>query len=94
MLKLKSLIATVLLLSALLPPPSLAADGGSDSDAMNNLDREVYEIDYRGPETHSYIPPPNQSRGRPFIHHGSVTVKPNFKGPRAHNVKDEKTIHG
>ncbi|KAI3523000.1 hypothetical protein L2E82_05599 [Cichorium intybus] len=27
------------------------------------LNSEIYEIDYRGPETHSYKPPPNRSGG-------------------------------
>lgn len=35
---------------------------------------EVYVIDYRGPETHSYIPPPNRSGGRPHVHHRNVVV--------------------
>ncbi|KAL3839639.1 hypothetical protein ACJIZ3_024230 [Penstemon smallii] len=30
---------------------------------------EVYVIDYRGPETHTYIPPPNRAGDRPKIHH-------------------------
>lgn len=29
------------------------------------MDPGVYEIDYRGPETHTYkLPPPNKGRGR------------------------------
>ncbi|RVW39827.1 hypothetical protein CK203_074605 [Vitis vinifera] len=35
---------------------------------MSDKNPEIYEIDYRGPETHSYIPPPNRSGGLPFIH--------------------------
>ncbi|KAL0283079.1 UNVERIFIED_CONTAM: hypothetical protein Sradi_7240800, partial [Sesamum radiatum] len=27
---------------------------------VKNMDSEVYVIDYRGPETHTYIPPPNR----------------------------------
>lgn len=26
---------------------------------------EVFEIDYRGPETHTYLPPPELKRGAP-----------------------------
>lgn len=26
---------------------------------------EIYEIDYRGPETHSSVPPPHHSHGKP-----------------------------
>jgi hypothetical protein len=37
--------------------------GGSDE-----LDSEVYQIDYRGPETHSSTPPPDHShRVKPLI---------------------------
>lgn len=35
------------------------------------LDSEIYEIDYRGPETHSYRPPPNRS-GRGNTNTGSL----------------------
>ncbi|KAJ0234887.1 Transmembrane protein [Hirschfeldia incana] len=35
-----------------------------------NMDSNVYEIDYRGPETHNSRPPPETLHGkRPFIHH-------------------------
>ncbi|KAI5425950.1 hypothetical protein KIW84_031683, partial [Lathyrus oleraceus] len=33
--------------------------GGSEA-----LNSEIYEIDYRGPETHSFVPPPNHSHGK------------------------------
>ncbi|EOA22389.1 hypothetical protein CARUB_v10003024mg, partial [Capsella rubella] len=33
-------------------------------------DSEVYEIDYRGPETHNSRPPPETIHGKPpYIHH-------------------------
>ncbi|KMS96976.1 hypothetical protein BVRB_7g179830 isoform B [Beta vulgaris subsp. vulgaris] len=43
--------------------------------AIRNLnDEDVYEIDYRGPETHSRLPPPDRmKRGPPYIHHKAVT---------------------
>ncbi|CAH2074371.1 unnamed protein product [Thlaspi arvense] len=35
-----------------------------------NTDSEVYEIDYRGPETHNSRPPPETLHGKsPYIHH-------------------------
>ncbi|CAF2118263.1 unnamed protein product [Brassica rapa] len=38
--------------------------------ASENTDSEVYEIDYRGPETHNSRPSPETSHGKPpFIHH-------------------------
>lgn len=34
------------------------------------MDSEVYEIDYRGPETHNSRPPPETLHGKPpHIHH-------------------------
>lgn len=48
---------------------------------MQNMDSEVYEIDYRGPETHSYIPPPDRAhRQRAMPHRTS-------KGHRAGNAR-------
>lgn len=38
--------------------------GGSEA-----LDSEIYEIDYRGPETHSFVPPPNHSHGKTHSPH-------------------------
>ncbi|KAL0333349.1 UNVERIFIED_CONTAM: hypothetical protein Sangu_1491100 [Sesamum angustifolium] len=34
-----------------------------------NMGTEIYDIDYRGPETHTYIPPPNRAGPRPRIHY-------------------------
>jgi hypothetical protein len=39
--------------------------GGSE------VDLEVYQIDYRGPETHSSTPPPDHAHGKPLIHRKS-----------------------
>lgn len=37
--------------------------------SLDVSDKEVYEIDYRGPETHSSIPPPDHSHGhRHWVH--------------------------
>lgn len=33
------------------------------------MDSEIYEIDYRGPETHSFVPPPDHSHGKPHSAH-------------------------
>ncbi|XP_010253574.1 PREDICTED: uncharacterized protein LOC104594796 [Nelumbo nucifera] len=92
-LKTSAAFITLLLLSILLARSNLS-EGGSDA-TVTGLDREVYEIDYRGPETHSYNPPPKRSGGRPFIHHGSTNMHhPSYKLPRAHTVKDERsTVH-
>ncbi|KAJ0235101.1 Transmembrane protein [Hirschfeldia incana] len=40
-----------------------------------NTDSEVYEIDYRGPETHNSRPSPETAHGKPpFIHHKASTA--------------------
>lgn len=46
------------------------------------MDSEIYEIDYRGPETHTYIPPPKGSKGKHNFHHQNMMLKHHrkFKG--------------
>ncbi|KAL5546197.1 hypothetical protein UlMin_005884 [Ulmus minor] len=48
---------------------------------------EIYEIDYRGPETHSSIPPPDHTHGKPWIHRESSLGHPNLG-------RKVKKIHG
>ncbi|XP_059298219.1 uncharacterized protein LOC132050896 [Lycium ferocissimum] len=48
-----------------------------------NMDSGIYEIDYRGPETHTYIPPPKGSRGKHRFHHQSMLKHRKFKGLKA-----------
>lgn len=39
------------------------------------MDSEIYEIDYRGPETHSRVPPPGHSHGKSYSpHHPKSSV--------------------
>ncbi|XP_062117182.1 uncharacterized protein LOC133831038 isoform X2 [Humulus lupulus] len=54
---------------------------------------EIYEIDYRGPETHSSIPPPDHSNGKPRVHRQSSWGHPNnpkskttYLGRKANNI--------
>ncbi|KAK4345606.1 hypothetical protein RND71_035782 [Anisodus tanguticus] len=42
----------------------LAPCSSSGKMDLLNLDSGIYEIDYRGPETHSHIPTLNRSKGR------------------------------
>ncbi|KAK2418101.1 hypothetical protein QL285_040330 [Trifolium repens] len=42
--------------------------GGSET-----LDSEIYEIDYKGPETHSFVPPHDHSSGKPHSPHHHKT---------------------
>ncbi|KAM3205306.1 hypothetical protein P3L10_028716 [Capsicum annuum] len=64
---------------------------------LSKMDSEIYEIDYRGPETHTYIPPPKGSRGRHNFHHQSMLKHHRkFKGLKASKlgeISGEK-IHG
>ncbi|KAK7245155.1 hypothetical protein RIF29_39990 [Crotalaria pallida] len=46
--------------------------GGSRSEV---LDSEMYEIDYRGPETHSSVPPPDHSHGKATGLMGNRAIK-------------------
>ena len=63
------------------------------------VDNEIYEIDYRGPETHSSVPPPHgHSVGKPLILHRSessasvVHNHPKSKGSRKVNNMGRKVI--
>ncbi|GFP89154.1 hypothetical protein PHJA_001059100 [Phtheirospermum japonicum] len=60
-----SLITTILLLLLLLVGPGFSRG----TLRVKNMESEIYEIDYRGPETHTYIPPPDRAGDRPRIHH-------------------------
>lgn len=44
------------------------------------MDLEVYEIDYRGPQTHSSIPPPVNWRGKPLSHRKTAVEPSKSKG--------------
>ncbi|KAK9193043.1 hypothetical protein WN944_003739 [Citrus x changshan-huyou] len=86
-MELKSSITTFFLLFLLFATPFCSLGG------LPELDSEVYEIDYRGPETHSSIPPPDHShgRGKPVIRHESAVVPPESK---ATGRKNGKKVHG
>ncbi|BBH06025.1 hypothetical protein Prudu_017571 [Prunus dulcis] len=78
-----STILTFLLLFFLATP--CFSRGGSDV-----VGTEVYEIDYRGPETHSSIPPPDHSHGKPLIHKESAMASPKPKSSRASSMGRKK----
>ncbi|PSS23721.1 Topoisomerase 1-associated factor like [Actinidia chinensis var. chinensis] len=58
------------------------------------LSTGIYDIDYRGPETHSYLPPPNRSGGKLYIHRERTTTHRKFKGFRDGDGGTGKKIHG
>uniref|UniRef100_A0A2P2J9T4 Transmembrane protein n=1 Tax=Rhizophora mucronata TaxID=61149 RepID=A0A2P2J9T4_RHIMU len=67
---------------------------GRSSDVA---DPEIYEIDYRGPQTHSKLPPPAHSRGWPRIHRGSNVASTEIKdlgGGNTREISANKNVHG
>ncbi|KAK4272894.1 hypothetical protein QN277_021387 [Acacia crassicarpa] len=92
----RSTFTTCFFLFLLLSPPYFS------TGAKQGLESEIYEIDYRGPETHSSSPPPDHRHrhATPLSNNrkaslGSATVK---KGSMISNdhAKQEKVerIHG
>ncbi|KAJ1387686.1 hypothetical protein SESBI_39753 [Sesbania bispinosa] len=63
-MELRSTFTTSIFLVLILALPFFSRAAG-ESEALNS---EVYEIDYRGPETHSSVPPPHHSGGKPHSH--------------------------
>ncbi|KAM7526235.1 hypothetical protein LguiA_016137 [Lonicera macranthoides] len=54
---------------------------------VQTVDSGIYDIDYRGPETHSYLPPPDLSGAKPInIHQERVMAHTRSKGFRAGNT--------
>ncbi|XP_042504736.1 uncharacterized protein LOC122081617 isoform X2 [Macadamia integrifolia] len=71
-MELKPSIITLLFLFFILSLPNSSQGAGAGANSAI-LESEIYEIDYRGPETHSYVPPPDRTglggHGRPFVHY-------------------------
>ncbi|XP_058738154.1 uncharacterized protein LOC131610271 [Vicia villosa] len=62
--------------------------------SRGGLDSEIYEIDYRGPETHSFVPPPNHSHGKVHSpHHKSYADANKAMGLTTMKQKVKK-VHG
>ncbi|XP_070676670.1 uncharacterized protein [Malus domestica] len=66
--------------------------GGSDL-----MDTDVYEIDYRGPETHSSVPPPHHYHGKkpkPLIHKENAMATPKPESIKAAKMgRKVKKVH-
>ncbi|CAK9164805.1 unnamed protein product [Ilex paraguariensis] len=89
-MELKSCVTTFFLIF-LLALPCLSR-GRLD---VPNMDSGIYDIDYRGPETHSFIPPPYESGGQHNNHRKSVVAHRKSKGLRGENAGGKmKNIHG
>ncbi|XP_015086661.1 uncharacterized protein LOC107029730 [Solanum pennellii] len=68
----------------LLASPSLSSSSGKMDLSKVNAS-EIYEIDYRGPETHTKIPPPRGGRHNShhqLFHHNAT--KPGKNGKKNH----------
>ncbi|KAK3226475.1 hypothetical protein Dsin_006337 [Dipteronia sinensis] len=72
----------------------LSSSKGGSSEVVAAVDsHEVYEIDYKGPETHASIPPPDHSRRKPVIRHEATVDPPKCKGLRGCNVVPNVSLH-
>ncbi|XP_073280156.1 uncharacterized protein [Primulina huaijiensis] len=70
----KAILIGTLLLFIIVVAPSFSAG----KLQVKSKESDVYDIDYRGPETHTYLPPPNLAADQPNVdtiagmaHHGS-----------------------
>ncbi|KAK3445354.1 uncharacterized protein LOC104435770 [Eucalyptus grandis] len=80
-MEVKSAVAAVFffLLLLLLSPPRICTGKLTGSNGS-----EVYDIDYKGPETHSSaIPPPTHSRRTPRSHQRSAKPPPKVKNSKS-----------
>ncbi|XP_050228902.1 uncharacterized protein LOC126678075 [Mercurialis annua] len=57
------------------------------------VDSDIYDIDYRGPETHSSAMPPPHRHGRPFVNQQNVVSSQRSSSTR-YGENDNKIIHG
>ncbi|KAF3960086.1 hypothetical protein ACB098_09G022000 [Castanea mollissima] len=88
-MELKSSTTTIFFLFLLFTVPYLSR-GESD-----RLDLEVYQIDYRGPETHSSTPPPAHHHVKPWIHRETAVAARKSKGLKGGNLgRKVKKIQG
>lgn len=62
----------------------MSFDVNSDNLCVGGLGSEIFEIDYRGPETHSQRPPPNRYGNVP--HHKNRKMHPRSKRLATRNV--------
>ncbi|XP_048423483.1 uncharacterized protein LOC103934593 isoform X2 [Pyrus x bretschneideri] len=80
------------------PKKSTRCINGENVGESDLMDTEVYEIDYRGPETHSSVPPPGHSHGKkrlPLIHKENAMATPKPKSIEGANMgRKVKKVHG
>ncbi|XP_057428151.1 uncharacterized protein LOC130721376 [Lotus japonicus] len=56
-----------------------------ESEAL--LHSEIYEIDYRGPETHSSVPPPHHSGGHPHSTSQKALISGNHEENKVKEIR-------
>ncbi|KAL7596453.1 uncharacterized protein LOC111893118 [Lactuca sativa] len=93
---LKNRFTTVFLLFLLFAMPAFSR--GRLKLPIAKVNSEIYEIDYRGPETHSYMPPPNESggvntNGGPMKHHKASHSRSKTLSTE-NATKEVKKFHG
>jgi len=59
----------------------------------DRLDLEVYQIDYRGPETHSSTPPPDHHHVKPLTHRETAVAAPKSKGLKGGSLGRKVSPH-
>ncbi|KAJ8542195.1 hypothetical protein K7X08_017061 [Anisodus acutangulus] len=84
-MELKCSFIVIFFLLLLLIVPSFSSSSGKKG--LSNVDSGIYDIDYRGPETHTSIPPPRG--GRHNSHHQGMlfhhkATKPGKTGKKNH----------
>uniref|UniRef100_M0ZNC4 Transmembrane protein n=1 Tax=Solanum tuberosum TaxID=4113 RepID=M0ZNC4_SOLTU len=84
-MELKFSFIVIFLLLLLVSPSFSSSSGKMDLSKVDTS--EIYEIDYRGPETHTNIPPPRG--GRHNSHHQGMLfhhkpIKPGKNGKKNH----------
>ncbi|KAL4591978.1 hypothetical protein LXL04_004955 [Taraxacum kok-saghyz] len=87
---LKNRLTTFFVLSLLFAMPAFSR--GRSKLPTRKLNTEVYEIDYRGPETHSYMPPPDRSGGVNSNGGPLQNPKPNARSKRLSTETIKKEV--
>ncbi|XP_059305763.1 uncharacterized protein LOC132057263 isoform X2 [Lycium ferocissimum] len=85
-MELKCSFIAIFLLLLLLAAPSFSSSSSGKMD-LTNVESGIYDIDYRGPETHTNIPPPKG--GRHNSHHQGMlfhhkATEPGKRGKKNH----------
>ncbi|OIT22932.1 hypothetical protein A4A49_29258 [Nicotiana attenuata] len=95
-MELKCTFTVIFFLVLVLVAPSVSSSSGKME--LTNVESGIYDIDYRGPETHTNIPPPRGGRHNShhqtaiFFHHkskGLKTTRPGKMVRRGRKIMDD-----